>query len=282
MKLLSNIIYLNLLIILSISPAFTKPLEPDILKAPTKQYNASLMIAPTTMMQKIQQKQGLFLIDIRHEKQFNTFKIPGSMNMPLSFIKTKPFLKTKPIILIHQSIAYSEMVQLVKELNDTGFQVKILQGGLAAWKHKGGTLVGDPFAQQELNKISAKTVFMEKDHEEWIILNTCQNPSEIQKKMIPKAIHTPKKIPDMVQAIFTNQPSNTPLTTVIIFNETGKDYDIYEKQINPTFGHKVFYLQGGLEEYQQFLNSNQLANKPKSQRTKEIGHCEPCKKKDNQ
>lgn len=249
------------------------------------------MIPATTMMQKIKQEKHIFLVDIRHEAQFSKFKIPGSINIPLSFIKTKPFLKTKPIVIIHEGFGYSQIIQEATPLKEKGFDIKILEGGLVAWKHIGGAIVGDPFTQKDLNKMPARAFFMEKDYEEWIILNACRNPSETQKKIIPKAIHTPEKIPDIVQAIFTNKPlskqkitvpRNTPLAAVIIFNETGKDYDKLEKEINKTFAHKVFFLEGGIEAYQTFLNYQRLANKPISQRTKEIGHCEPCKKKDNQ
>lgn len=245
---------------------------------PSKGYDASLMISPATLMQKIKQKEDLFLVDIRHEKQFKTFKIPGSINIQLSFIKTKTFLKLKPIVLIHKSIAYSEMVRNIKELNNKGFNIKILQGGLAAWKHKGGHLAGNPFAQKELNKISARTFFMEKGYDDWVLIDASSKLSK--NKIIKKALQAPlpEKIPGLIESIFLK--SNNPLTGVIIFNQSGEDYSTLETKISQAYGHRIFYLQGGLEEYQKFLNFQMLANKPKSDRIKNSDHCEPCKKKD--
>ncbi|MCP4672578.1 MAG: rhodanese-like domain-containing protein [Desulfobacula sp.] len=290
----------GLLIVLSfvVFSAHAASLNPKDFKTLAKEtpqkYDSSLMISPATIMQKLKQKERLFLVDIRHEKEFSAFKIPGSINIPLSFIKTKQFLKTKPVILIHRAMAYSEIISRVNELKKKGFNIKILQGGLWAWKHKGGVLVGDPFLPDNLNKISAKTFFMEKDNEEWMIFNACSKPSKNQLKLIPHAIDTSQsknKIPQLVQSLFSGKAvlkkqtkiaKNNPLMAVIIFNETGKDYESLEHQINKAYGHKIFYLKGGLEAYQKFLNYKMLASKPKSERTKKIGQCEPCNEKDNQ
>ncbi len=243
----------------------------------TRKYDASLMISPTTVMQKIRQKERLFLVDIRHEKEFNTFKIPGSINIPLSFIKTKSFLKSNPIILVHKSIAYSELSGQVKDLQKKGFNIKIMQGGLWAWKHKGGKLVGNHFSYQDLNQISAKTFFMEKNHEEWVILNACSKPSPAQKQMAPKALYVQAfgKLPDMVRSVFSKR--NSPLQTIVIFNETG-NYTQFEEKISNAYGNRVFYLKGGIKAYREFLNYQALANKPKQERIQKAGHCEPCNK----
>jgi rhodanese-related sulfurtransferase len=251
-----------------------------------KKYDASLMISATTIMQKIKQKNSIFLVDIRHKAQFNKFKIPGSINLSLSFIKTKQFLKTKPIALIYKGFGYYEIEKEVKNLNKKGFDIKILQGGLAAWKHRGGSIVGDPFSQKKLNKMPVKDFFMEKEYEERIIINACAKPSKKTTKLIPKAIHIPTLKSNLTTNDFIKKslsiPKNNSLTAVIIFNETGQDYSSFEKNINKAFTHKVFYLQGGIKAYQSFINSQKLAGKPKAQRIREVGHCEPCKKKDNQ
>ncbi len=262
---------------------------------PQKKHEVSLMISATTVMQKIKQKKQIFLVDIRHQTQFAKFKIPGSMNIPLSFIKTKSFLKTKPVVLIHKGFGYTEITKEALNLNQNGFDIKILQGGFPTWKHKGGTLVGDPFSQKDLNKMPVNIFFQEKDYENWIIINACLKPPEKNKALIPKAFFISGKKNNMktgeiVNSIFTDQsplkqklsiPPNNPMMSVIIFDETGNRYKQLKKEINPAFKHKVFYLEGGIQAYQRYLKYQMLANKPKSQRTKEIGHCEPCTKQGN-
>jgi len=295
MKMMTGSSILTVFMFLFVFEALAAPKQattsPFLEAGRSNRYDASLMISPVTLMQKINQKQKLFMVDIRNSKKFNTFKIPGSINISLSFIKTKPFLKTKPVVIIHESIAYSEIEFQAGKLNRKGFDIKILQGGLAAWKHKGGTLAGDPFAPQELNRISAQTFFAEKDHEEWVILNACSKELKHHKVLFPKAIHTSKsspKIQQMVQAIFSGDtalkkqkhiPENNPLTAIVIFNEAGQDYEAIENKINKKYGHKVFYLKGGISNFQNFINSQMLAHRPKAERTREIGHCELCKKK---
>lgn len=271
----------------------SQPIRPNA-DSPGK-YDVALMISATTIMQKLKQKKRIFLVDIRHEAEFNKFKIPGSINIPLAFIKTKPFLKQKPIVIVHKGFGYEEMIKETRTLKENGFDIKILEGGLLAWKHKGGDIVGDPFSQKEINRMPASAFFMEKDHEEWVIINACSKPSETVNTIIPKAVHLPmpqydEKAGQGVQPVFSDKNvleqnlavlKNNPMMSVIIFNETGNDYDQLEYNINKAFEHKVFFLEGGIEAYQRFLNFQTLANKPKSERIKETGHCEPCKKKDN-
>ncbi|MCP4671588.1 MAG: hypothetical protein GY857_09800 [Desulfobacula sp.] len=290
MQVLNKIIFFLILMLLIPLQGYTsqqKEIKPTISQADDlKRYDASLIISATTIMQKIKQKNSIFLVDIRHKTQFSKFKIPGSINIPLFFIKTRQFLKTKPIALIYKGFGYYEIENEIKNLNKKGFDIKILQGGLAAWKHKGGSIVGDPFSQKELNRMPVKDFFMEKEYEERIIINACTKPSEKIKKLIPKAIHIPTLKNNLTTNDFIKKSlsiqKNNPLTTVIIFNETGQDYSTLEKDINKTFEHKVFYLKGGIKAYQSFMDNQKLANRPKSQRTREVGHCEPCKKKDNQ
>ncbi len=240
----------------------------------SQKYDVTLLISATTIMQKIKQNKRIFLVDIRHQKEFNQFKIPGSINIPLSFIKTKSFLKTNPVVIVHKGFGYSSIIEQVKGLRQKGFDAKILKGGLLAWKQKGGALEGDPFSPEKLNSITPKMLFMEKDYDQVTVINACEKSSKKIKSLIPKAIHAPK-----------NQwalPKNDDMRCVVIFNETGKDYDRFKKDIPKIIQHRVFYLQGGIQAYQKFINFQLLANKPKSQRTKEIGHCEPCKKKEIQ
>ena len=279
-----------LLVLFMTMPGYGKDVNPG---KNQKKYDSALMVSPVSVMQKARQetrqKKSLFLVDIRHEKEFNRFKIPGSINVPLPFIKAKSFLKSRPVVLIHRSIGYSKIIPRVHELNSNGFQIKILRGGLAAWRHKGGDIVGDPFSQKELNRITAHTFFMEKDHEEWILIHTGSKPSKEEKKIFANMIFaadTKRTVPDLVQSIFTapenlkkqiSIPSITPLTGIIIFNDTGSNYGAVEKKINPAHSHRVFYLDGGIQAYHTLVDSQALANRPQTERTKETGHCDPCK-----
>ena len=44
-------------------------------------------------------KRDMVLVDVRNPRAFETFRIPGSLNIPLFALKTKTFLKTNRLIL---------------------------------------------------------------------------------------------------------------------------------------------------------------------------------------
>lgn len=255
-------------------------------------------------MQKLEQKEKIFLVDVRNDKDFNKFKIPNSINIPLSFIKTKPFLKSHSVVLVHEGHSYTELEKETETLNQNGFDIKILEGGLWAWKHKGGAIVGDPFSQQDLNKISARAFFQEKDYDNWVVIDASSAPSGKTEKLLPKAIrlsgseNSPKvnelvrslfldwkklkkyqkglKIPkgiDLVKAAKTN-----PLLFVVVTTETGSEYAALENEIDKACRDRVFYLAGGLEAYEEFLNFKLLANRPRNERVKTTEGCDECEK----
>ncbi len=246
----------------------------------TKQPAAAALVTPvTTLMQKINQADKLFMVDIRPAKEFSQFKIPGSLNVKASLIKTKAFLKTRPVILIHQGFDHRELISKAKALNTKGFNVSVLQGGIAAWKQKGGTLVGNPFSFKSVNTISPRKFFAGKTREDWLIIDVGSRASK--QKAIPEAIalssgKSKNDISTRLNHILTSKKMSET-TSIIIFNESGSNYAGTMEQFPIHYRHKVFGLTDGSNAYQDLQTTQMLANRPKSERTKEIGNCEPCK-----
>ena len=270
----------------------------------TKTRNASLSIAPTTLMQNLSQSGHIFLVDVRNQSDFNKFKIPGSINIPLSFIKTKAFLKSHPVVLIHEGHTYTEIEKEADALNQGGFDIKILEGGLWAWKHKGGDIVGDPFSQRDLNKMSARDFFQEKEYGNLIVIDASSTPSEKVERSLPKAIRLSDSedrpdVNELVTSIFIDRKKlkkyqkglkipegvdlvkaakTDPLLSVVIITETGTDYAAIEDEIDEACRDRVFFLEGGLEGYEKFLKFKLLANRPRNDRIKTTEGCEECEK----
>ncbi len=244
----------------------------------------SLLTPPTTLMQQIRQSQAVFMVDTRLQNEFTQFKIPGSLNIPAALIKTKAFLKTRPVVLIDKGVAHTDLLFLAKALNTKGFTVSVLEGGLAAWRQKGGALVGNPFSIRQMNEINARTLFAGQAKEEWLIMDFSVNP--LKPHPVPKAVTIKSPGPDGKQQNFVqsflNSHEITGTSAIIIFNETGQDYDALKQQFPAPVRHKVFTLSGGLAAYGKFLTSHRLATRSKIQRTKTAGECEPCSKKTTQ
>lgn len=263
-----------------------------VLDARAAGYDRSLFISPVTLMQQQARNTTLFLVDIRPAKEFAQFKIPGSINLPLSFIKTKRFLKTRPVILIHKGYEYRELHREAKTLNQKGYAVKILAGGLMAWRHKQGKIVGKPFGLKTLNRMPVNHFFREKDNDQWVLLNACRDAARDPSAPFPKAIAVKdsKEIGTLIDTIFTNPeklgsvpaiPKANPMLSVIVFDNTGSTYKELESLIGETFYDRVFYLEGGVAAYDTFARNRLLARQPKSLRTKSVGKCPSCKKQND-
>ena len=274
-----NILHILITIVLFFTaPAFgtpnTRPAGPD----------PALLTPAAALMQMRKKKAQVFLVDIRPKKEFSAFKIPGSLNIPAALIKTKAFLKTGRVILVHQGVSHNVPAGIARDLNTKGFNASVLLGGLASWQHKGGELVGNPFALKTLNTVSCRTFFSGMHHEDWIVINLSQTPS--LQSIIPMAIvpetnkSTPPDSVSLASLPALQQLKDT--TSIIIADDTGRDYARIIQQLPAPYRHKAFGLTGGIPAFQNFLTTHMLANRPKAQRTVETGDCDPCKKRQAQ
>jgi len=231
-------------------------------------YCSSIGISTESLLQKLREKQGLFLVDVRNAEEFEKFRIPGSINIPLFAVKTKTFLKSRPLVLMNEGHRYKQLTDECSILSKMGFAVSILNGGLNQWKRKGGPLEGDVFAQRELNRISSQEFFAGKGDENWIVVDVTQSGNRgtdpradqnFQRIHIPFANNPREFIPKLESAI-KNRSGNKPgapappgdFVTVVICDESGKIYEDIEKHLQAAAIQNVLYLEGGLKGYQTF------------------------------
>lgn len=229
-------------------------------------------ITAAQLIQKTRSKNFVFLVDIRPEKEYCKYKIPDSLNIPLAHICLKSFLKSKPVILIHNGFAHRAIEEQACKLNGKGFNIAILQGGLAAWKYKGGKLEGNFFDLKTANRISPKAFFSGKDSENWLIVNTCSESEKNTMTMVPNSVF-------FLQQRFTAQ---TPLPlAVILINDNGQNYEKDLKNIPAQYKDRLFFLSGGINAYQTFLKDMSLANRPVAERIKTTDYCEACSRQEH-
>lgn len=246
-----------------------------------KKRNRLFGISVESVLQRQRQNQKLFLVDIRNRESYDKIRIPGAINLSLDAVKAKTFLKTHPVILVHEGYGYSRMERECKVLRTSGFLIRILNGGLNDWQAHGGPMEGDPFARNTLNKMPPRVFYLEKDFRDWMIIDAASVPYEASQSLIPLAAQMPV-LNDPAGALqklktVAGIQKNDPFLSVLIFNETGADYDRIEKTIKKTGLKNVFYLSGGFEGYQRFIHHLWLSWKPKQDRTKTINKCKPCK-----
>ena len=218
-------------------------------------------------------------MDVRSRQDFERLYIPGSINIALYAVKTKTYLKSAPVVFVNEGFRYAELEAECRRLAERGFQVFILDGGLPAWQRKGGKLTGDLFALDEMASVPPQVFYREKDYENTLVIDISPARSEASSRLIPYAVHVPVLAgSDASAAELSNliaKNKNKPFQSVVIFNETGEQYEKAQK-IMSRMGIEAFHLKGGLAGYQKYLEGLLLSWKPRDSRMKTVSKCKPC------
>jgi rhodanese-related sulfurtransferase len=115
---------------------------------------------------------GVMLVDVRRAQDFARYHIPGSINIPAFALKTKPFLKERTLVLVDDGRRPRRLEATCRDLRRRGFrQVRVLHGGLRAWRHALGPLTGDELARAELGRLMPADLVLEQDQARWRALN---------------------------------------------------------------------------------------------------------------
>ena len=245
-----------------------------------KKRNPALAISAESVLEKLSKRQKIILIDVRRSERFEKFNIPGSINIPLFAIKTKPFLKAKPLILVNEGYTYTNLERECERLRKSGFNAWLLNGGLNYWRALGAPLRGDLFSQKALNKISPRDFHAEKDNASWVTIDVSPSKSIDSRSLIPQSIFIPR-LKDKDKFILTLKRTlaryrDQPFVSVLIWNEKGEQYDDIEKLVRNVYFKNVFYLKGGLEAYRLYLEQHALERQAKGNRKKTTANCSSC------
>jgi rhodanese-related sulfurtransferase len=256
-------------------------IPPELITRRLRERDPAFAISVETVLAKLKKKDKTILIDVRNREEFEKFRIPGSINIPLFAIKTKTFLKHKPLVLINDGYHYSPLEQECKRLSDSVFTaVRVLNGGLNAWREKGGALNGDIFAQKELNKMSPQVFFEEKNDESWIVIDVSKPKNPEARYLIPQAISIPfaqnkGAFVSSIKRVMDGHEKSSSLS-LLILNENGEQYEKIEKLIEEAGLRNVFYLKEGLMGYKGFLKQQAIMWQPKEHSRKTLKKCPGC------
>jgi len=243
--------------------------------------NPAFSISVESVLRQLREKQEIILIDVRDGKDFEKFRIPGSINIPVFAVKTKAFLKNKPLVLINEGYNNTKLEKECRRLRDSGCtKVWVMNGGLNFWRQKGGPLQGDVFAQKELNTISPRTFFAERNFEDWLVIDVSESRKPEALYLMPQGIHVPfSSDPTRFRSELkkgVDKHKNHAFLLVLIFNEDGRQYKKIEKVVNQSKIKNVFYLKGGLQGYKKFLQKQALIRQPTDSLKKTLRKCARC------
>jgi len=82
------------------------------------------------------------IVDLRDEKAFNRFHIPGALNILPHHVKGKAFIRNRAVLLVDDGRGHKQAQAVCGELRELGVDATVLRGGLRHWRDQGRPLVG--------------------------------------------------------------------------------------------------------------------------------------------
>lgn len=242
------------------------------------QDNAPLYASVESVLSMLNRKQDILFVDVRNKEAFEKFRIPGSIHVPLHALKTKVFLKASAPVLVSEGYPNLVLEQTCRELRAAGFaRLSILDGGLRSWQQKKGPIEGEAFAASEVSRIPPMAFYSEKDSAEWVVVMVSPAAAESSRPLFPGAQSlpwegNPSKFASALKAIVAGR-TQSPLLFLLVCDENGARYESIERAIQPQEIGRVFYLNGGLEAYQSFLEQQALLRQSGKEEVKRCATC---------
>jgi len=237
-----------------------------------------LYVSVESVLTMGKKKQEVHLVDVRESQDFAKVHVSGSIHVPLYALKTKAFLKDKPLVLVSEGYPNFALEQTCKDLRVAGFtKTSILNGGLRSWIQKKGPIEGDAFARNELSRVPPKHFFAHKDSPEWLVITVSRSAAGSSQPLIPGALRLPWEgnAPNFASALkaIINSKARSPLLSVLVCDERGEKYESIDRAVQQEEIRKVFYLKGGMEAYQAFLQQQALLGQPGKEEVKRCVNC---------
>ncbi len=258
----------------------TGPIPDQLPVSTPRKRHLDYTISVESVQHRLKEGQNIVLVDVRSKKAFEAFSVPGSLNIPLFAIKTKPFLKSQLLVLLNEGYNELELERECEQLADSGFNVRILNGGLYYWKQKGGSLKGDPFSQKELSKMPPSVFFVEQHDGTWLVIDVTSPKSPEANGLIPSAISVPfsgntrEFVSSLMKILAADK--NSQECSLLLFNNKGEKYDNIEKCLHDA-GLNAFFLKGGIQAYKGFLERQATMKEAKHNTKTVVEDCPTCR-----
>ena len=231
----------------------------SLINSSSKNVDFRFLVSAQKLLKEWKTDKRPLLIDVRSSKDFTRYSIPGSINIPLYLIKTKARLRNKNIVLLNEGHSYHRLAKELIKLKKMKFSsARVLRGGLVAWSKMGGTINGNLFAMKQMNKVSPREFFPDRDYEEIEIFQIHKRGNELGKKVLPQAMGLPemtsaqgeKKLAQTLNALISRK-KNKLLYVVIATTDDANQR--LENALQKAIDEPIFFLQGGTKAYEAYL-----------------------------
>ncbi len=236
---------------------FSQLQKGQLFKRGTQKRKTNCYISPKSARKEFAAKTA-FLIDLRDSKAFQRYRISGSLNISVHTLKTKSFLKSKHLILFNEGHSYLRLEKLCTTLPEAGFRnVSLLEGGLNQWQKQIGVLQGELLAQRALNKITPTGFWKERDYEHWLVVNI--SPPDDKQRLSSDVLNlSPSDKGKVFIKSLTAAVAKRVSPYILIISARGEHYLKVQAILRNTDLNHVFYLQGGIYAYQQFIDQQAM------------------------
>ncbi len=240
----------------------------------------NLFVAVGGVLNALSSDRPPVLVDIRSREAFERCRIPGSINVPLAFVRTRTFLKAAPLVLVSRGYGQRFMETPCRRLRAAGFEAAIMLGGLSAWHQAGGKLAGDLTSLDLAPSITPQRFFQEKDAPYWLLVST--SPDPVRGLPAPFAAAVRVVAADRAAGVLRKlagalgDRAGDPLLTVLAFSRSGVGDRRMQRTLSVLPGVPVVFLEGGLRSYRRFLTRRNLAIRSGRRQATQQAACPSC------
>lgn len=125
-----------------------------------------------SIVQAVKEYQAgkLQIIDVREQAEYAEYRVPRSLNIPLSMIEHKGFLKKKNLLVLNDGTQFTHLEKTVEGLRQKGFSnIFLLDGGLKRWAYKTSYIDGK-HTPLKYNTLSVKEFLAESKLGPWLVV----------------------------------------------------------------------------------------------------------------
>lgn len=239
-----------------------------------------IMITAEAALRQVKSNPSTVLVDVRDQESFRKVGIPGALNIPLHFIKAKQRLKKSSLILVGEGYGYRKALTTCMALQGSGFNARVLFGGLPAWRVAGGAVEGDLTVLAQYKYIPPSA--FHTDLVDGLILPISLKQADSKKKndlhdVVYLGVEdAPEKLPKQLKALNSKTRDKMSYQTAVIIDAVDMEAASIETSLNKAGINNLRYLKGGMTAYSRHLNNISRLGKSRDDRLVTAGNKLPC------
>ncbi len=201
---------------------------------------------------------GVLLVDVREPGKFERAYIAGSVNHSLHTLKTLGFLRNQKIVLLNEGHLDAALAEKAATLRRAGFSsVRVLRGGLPAWRQAGGKLSGVSRDSAMVATLSSPD-FYGAQGPEWLIVEVGEESDPTRKVAFVDSVKLPsgQDGESILPALGRLLQSHPTARKLLVASARGEGYETIQHTVKGVLQTPIYYLHEGIKGYLGFLETN--------------------------